>query len=182
MVPENPKIYHIVHVDRLASIIADGHLWSDATMTARQGVGTTIGMSNIKQRRLNLPLNSHPDLHVGACVPFYLCPRSVMLYLLFKANDRDLGYRGGQEPIVHLMADLKQTADWAEAHGQRWAFTTTNAGSRFFDDYTNLAQLDQVDWSAVKATYWMGQKDGKQAEFLVERQFPWHLISGVGVY
>ena len=30
LVPTEPKIYHIVHVDRLASIIADGYLWSDA--------------------------------------------------------------------------------------------------------------------------------------------------------
>ena len=51
-VPAQPKIYHIVHVDRLASIIADGCLWSDAMMDQRQGVGTTIGMGSIKARRL----------------------------------------------------------------------------------------------------------------------------------
>ncbi len=28
-VPAQPKLYHIVHVDRLRSIVADGHLWSD---------------------------------------------------------------------------------------------------------------------------------------------------------
>ena len=28
--PRAPKIYHIAHVDRLASIIADGFLWCDA--------------------------------------------------------------------------------------------------------------------------------------------------------
>ena len=28
--PAEPNIYHIVHVDRLASIVADGRLWSDA--------------------------------------------------------------------------------------------------------------------------------------------------------
>jgi hypothetical protein len=31
-VPDNPKIYHIVHVDKLASIAADGFLWSDAEL------------------------------------------------------------------------------------------------------------------------------------------------------
>ena len=29
-VPAQPKIYHIVHVDRLASIIADKRIWCDA--------------------------------------------------------------------------------------------------------------------------------------------------------
>ena len=29
-VPMQPKIYHIMHVDRLPSIVADGYLWCDA--------------------------------------------------------------------------------------------------------------------------------------------------------
>src|SRR6266568_599640 len=70
-IPENPKIYHIVHVDRLASIIAGG-LWCDAEVVRRAPPGTTIGMNAIKQRRLTeLTLSSHPGLHVGDCVPFY---------------------------------------------------------------------------------------------------------------
>lgn len=28
-VPANPKIYHITHVDNLASIVADGCVWPD---------------------------------------------------------------------------------------------------------------------------------------------------------
>ena len=71
-VPAQPKIYHIVHVDRLPSIIADGYLWCDAEILRRAPSGTTIGMSSIKQRRLNeLTLTSHSGLHVGDCVPFY---------------------------------------------------------------------------------------------------------------
>ena len=35
LVPTEPKIYHIVHVDRLASIISDGYLWSDAEARKR---------------------------------------------------------------------------------------------------------------------------------------------------
>jgi len=34
-VPAQPKIYHIVHVDRLPSIIADGGLWCDAEIVRR---------------------------------------------------------------------------------------------------------------------------------------------------
>ena len=61
--PAQPKIYHIVHVDRLASIVSDGCLWCDAVMVRRQGTGTTIGMNNIKYRRLNeLTLDSHPGV------------------------------------------------------------------------------------------------------------------------
>lgn len=186
--PAQPKIYHIVHVDRLASIIADGRLWSDAAMADRAEPGTTIGMNDIKLRRLNeLSLASHPGLMVGRCVPFYFCPRSVMLYLIWQANHPNLTYRGGQQQIVHLEADLRATVNWAEANGLRWAFTLSNAGAYYFEDRCNLARLDEVNWDAVGAARWSGPgiagsvKDGKQAEFLVEREFPWELVERVGV-
>ena len=116
-VPANPEIYHIVHVDRLPSIVADGFIWSDAEAIRRGAPGTTIGMSKIKQRRLNeLTLgNSHPDLQVGECAPFYFCPRSVMLYVIHMGNLGELTYQGGQGPIVHLRADLRQAVAWANA-------------------------------------------------------------------
>lgn len=50
-----------------------------------------------------------------------------MLYLIFRQND-ELSYEGGQEPIVHLEADLAETVAWAEANDKRWAFTLSNAG------------------------------------------------------
>ena len=179
--PAEPKIYHIVHVDRLESIVADGALWSDAALQRRARPGTTIGMSTIKQRRLSNPVKCRPGLNVGDCVPFYFCPRSVMLYLIYRANHPELDYRGGQDPIVHLEADLHEAANWAERHERRWAFTLSNAGSRYFQDRCDLAQLGEIDWDAVQARNWQGRTDGKQAEFLVEHSFPWTLVRRVGV-
>lgn len=181
-IPAEPKIYHIVHVDRLPSILEDGWLWCDAEIGRRTPPGTTIGMNSIKQRRLTeLTLTSHPDLHVGDCAPFYFCPRSVMLYLIHQANHPELDYRGGQRPILHLEADLRQTVAWAEARDQRWAFTLSNAGAYYFEDRCDLLHLDQIDWTAVQARDWRQCKEGKQAEFLIEHQFPWELISRIGV-
>ena len=48
LIPAEPKIYHIVHVDRLPSIIADDWLWCDAEIVHRSPPGTTIGMNGIK--------------------------------------------------------------------------------------------------------------------------------------
>jgi hypothetical protein len=74
--PSKPRIYHIFHYDVLKSVLRDGYLFSDAIISSRAPSGTAIGMSTIKQRRRNeLTLSSHPDLYVGACVPFYYCPR-----------------------------------------------------------------------------------------------------------
>ncbi len=130
--PAKPKIYHIVHVDRLAAIIADGGLWCDRDVVQCNRPGTPIGMADIKRRRLHNPLNSRPGLHVGDCAPFYFCPRSVMLYMIYMANHSRLTYRGGQNPIIHLEADLRRTVAWAEIHNQRWAFTLSNAGAHYF--------------------------------------------------
>lgn len=180
MVPENPKIYHIVHVDRLASIIADGRLWCDAEIERRKPPGTSIGMSSIKQRRLGLPLDSHSGLHVGDCVPFYFCPRSVMLFLIHRRN-HELAYKNGQVPIIHLETDLNTVASWANENGVRWAFTLSNAGAYYFEDCSDLAQLNEIDWAAVNARNWQSCKEGKQAEFLLESNFSWHLVKQIGV-
>ncbi len=180
--PTAPKIYHIVHVDRLPSIVNDNYLWSDATVEQSNLPGTTIGMSKIKLRRLNeLNLSSYPDLRVGACVPFYFCPRSVMLYLIHKRN-HELTYQDGQDLIVHLEADLFDTVQWAESQDKRWAFTLSNAGARYVEDRNNLENLEEIDWSAVNARDWRTCKEEKQAEFLIEHSFPWALIELIGVY
>ena len=147
-VPDAPKIYHIVHVDRLPSVIGDGYLWCDAEVSRYSIGGTTIGMNHIKQRRLARYLRSHPGLHVGDCVPFYFCPRSVMLYVIYRRVDPELSYRGGQDPIIHLEADLAQTIEWADDAGLRWAFTDSNAATSYSRDWCNRERLEQIDWNA----------------------------------
>lgn len=183
-VPANPKIYHIVHVDKLASIAADSCLFSDTNLAQRPVNGTVIGMNKIKTRRMyELKLSSHPDLYVGQCVPFYFCPRSVMLYLIHKQN-AELAYKGGQEKIVHLVADLNAAVAWAQANGQRWAFSLSNAGSNYFEDCCDLANLHEINWDAVLTNQWSASptKEQKQAEFLIEQQFPWSLIEEIAVF
>jgi hypothetical protein len=180
--PANPKIYHIVHVDRLASIITDGCLWSDRVISGRHGSGTVIGMNGIKQRRLLLPVSCHRDHKVGDFVPFYFCPRSIMLYVIHCANDPELAYRGGQGPIIHLEADLHRTITWADENKRPWAFSLSNAGADDAKFRSRTEQLDQVNWPAVAATNFRADdiNEGKQAEFLLHESFPWELVERVG--
>ena len=181
-VPAQPKLFHICHVDRLASVVASGGLLSDAAVAQAAMPGTVIGMGHIKQRRLTqLRLDSHPGLFVGHCVPFYFCPRSVMLFLMHRQSP-ELTYKGGQGPIIHLQADLQATVAWAQAQPRRWAFTLSNAGSFYFEDRADLAQLGEVDWAAVGARDWRNCREAKQAEFLLEQSLPWHLVERIGVF
>lgn len=178
------KIYHIVHLDNLENIYADGFLYSDSYMTNANKNVTNVGMSNIKERRRGKSLSSYPEICVGDCVPFYFAPRSVMLYLLHRSNHLELDYSEGQVPIVHLVADLKRTIHWAKANGLKWVFTDSNAGSLYFEDYSDVRDLEKIDWDAVHAYDWRLPeiREKKQAEFLIENQFSWHLVEGVAIH
>lgn len=181
-VPAQPKIYHITHIDNLSTIVRDGVLLCDATLASRGGPSVTIGMSEIKRRRIEeITVPCHPGTKVGDYVPFYFCPRSVMLYLLYRANHQDLTYLGGQEPVLHLEADLHEVVRW---EGLRWAFSLSNAGSYYVEFCDSLDQLDLINWAAVSERDFRSPdvKEGKQAEFLVHSSFPWELVRRIGVY
>ncbi len=90
-------------------------------------------------------LKSHPNLKVGQCVPFYFCPRSIMLYLIHCGNNPDLSYTGGQRPIVHLRSDLFSAIEWAEQNNLRWAFTLANAAAAYAEDRAKKEALEEID-------------------------------------
>ena len=177
-----PKIYHILHLDRLRSLIRSQSLLSDALVREKHLEGTTIGMDTIKDRRLHkCQLRSHPGLFVGQCVPFYFCPRPVMLYMIHKRN-AGLTYQDGQEKIIHLVGDLQKTIAYANSQKLRWAFTTSNAASSWFSDYADLNYLDEVHWDIINSDTWAGNQEWKQAEFLIENCMPWALIDEIAVF
>ncbi|WP_425145920.1 type II toxin-antitoxin system toxin DNA ADP-ribosyl transferase DarT [Deinococcus sp.] len=182
-VPANQKIYHITHVDNLPAIIAAGELRSDALMLSQGGPEAMIGMSHIKKRRLEeLSIPCLGGVMVGECVPFYFGPRSVMLYIINRGS-ADIQYRGGQGPIVHLEADLREALRWARAAGRPWAFSLGSAATRYTEFRNDLKDFIQVDWNAVQADDWRdsGVKERKQSEFLVKDTFPWSLVQRIGV-
>jgi hypothetical protein len=183
--PQNPKIYHITHLQNLPQI-ADGTLWSDAERIRQSLACEVVGMAEIKRRRLEeLQVSCHPGTYVGEYVPFYFCFRSVMLYLLYRSNHPQLTYREGQRPILHLEADFHSTVRWAEENGRRWAFSNGNAGTRYTTSfYADVSQLEVLDWKSIAATDWRDPfvEERKQSEFLVEQSFPWNLVERIGVF
>ncbi len=183
-VPARPKIYHITLVRNLPRIIEAGVLWSDRKRIELGMACELVGMSHIKYRRLHeIDVDCHDHTHVGDYVPFYFCPRSVMLYLLHRGNHPDVSHTEGQQPIVHLEADLRAVVAWADQARRRWAFTDTNAGAYYVDFFDDLDDLQQLNWTAINADQWSDPriKDSKQAEFLVYESFPWDLVERIGV-
>jgi hypothetical protein len=184
-IPRHPKIYHITHINNLEGILSNKVLWSDAKRLELGLDCEIVGMSEIKRRRLKeLEVDCHPGTKVGEYVPFYFCPRSIMLYILYMGNHPDISYREGQGPIVHLQADLMASIQWAEKHKVRWAFSDRNAGERIANFYNDVNKLNRVNWSAMAATDWRDIiiQEGKQAEFLMYESFPWELIEKIGIH
>lgn len=181
--PSSPKIYHITHVSNLASIVANQRLVSDAKRTTNQLSCFLVGMSTIKQRRLQeIEVSCYPGTKVGQYVPFYFCPRSIMLYILHRGNHQEITYTGGQKPIIHLQADLYSVIQWANTQNINWAFSDRNAGAYLATFYNNISYLSKLNWSAIEATDFRDAqiKEGKQAEFLMLDFFPWQLIEKIG--
>lgn len=106
-----------------------------------------------------------------------------MLYLLYRGNHPALTYHGGQDPIMHLEADLHSVVKWAESANRRWAFSLSNAGASYTQFHADLNDMSLVDWDAIASNDFSSVevKEGKQAEFLVHESFPWTLIDRIGV-
>lgn len=183
-IPACPRIYHITHMKNLPSIVADARLLADSAIQSRGGPSVSVGISKIKRGRMDRELRCNPGTFVGDYVPFYFCPRSIMLCVIYYRNHPELSYRGGQEQIVHLEADVHEVVAWAAANGKKWAFTLSGAVSRYFESRNQLTDLGEINWKAVAARDFRDPdiKEGKQAEFLVHEEFPWDLIRRIGVH
>ena len=181
MPPLPTPIYHITHIDNLASIIQAGGLRAVGRLR-EQGAGyQSIAYPHIQDRRggVRVPCGAGGSLH--DYVPFYFTPRSPMLYTINRGNVP--GYAEGQAPIVHLVSSAQRV----EAAGPGLVFTDGHAIMSLTDFFQDLGQLDRIDWQVMRARQWADtQTDSdrsrrRQAEFLVRDFLPWELISEVGV-
>lgn len=176
------RIYHITHGSNLASIAAAGELRSDRATRGDGSCSASVGMGRIKDRRLKSPIPQAPSTTVGEYVPFYFCPRSVMLYLLHRGNHPDLNYRGGQRPIVHLSAEVSVVLKWLTECDRTWFYTPCNASAAYATFHSD-SELSEVDWAAVASSDFRnpGVREKKQAEFLIHESVPLELFDTVGV-
>jgi len=184
-IPANPKIYHITPVSNLAKIAEAGCLWSDAKRIELELETDVVGMTEIKRRRLeDNEVSCNPGSMVGQYVPFYYCPRSIMLFILHKGNHVDIDFSEGQSPLIHLQGDLRTCVRWARDNNVAWASSLSNAGARYAEYFNEPKEFARIDWDAVANRDFRSPsvKESKQAEFLVFESFPWSMVEHVGVF
>jgi hypothetical protein len=175
IVPTDPRLFHITHVDNLAGIIREGGLLSDNACIARELLTRNIAYSHIKERRRNRRIKTPSGGTLADYVPFNFCPRSVMLFAVHRGHD---DYQGGQANVVHLST----RASAVVGLGRAWLFTDRHAELGHAQHYDDLAQLGEVSWSAMRKTDWRDVREVRQAEFLVREFVPWSAIDGVGCH
>lgn len=106
-----------------------------------------------------------------------------MLYTIERRNTPD--YQEGQERIIHLVSSV-ETVQNAQPP-LRWLFTDGHADMEYSEFFSNIDDLDKVDWPLMTARFWNDtandgdRKRRRQAEFLVHEFFPWMLVESIGV-
>ena len=109
-------------------------------------------------------------------VPFYFASRSPTLYYLHKQ-------KLNQEDIIFFMSNIKSIID----NELPFVFTDAHAIRRLSNFYTDLSDLNNVDWNVMKSDYWndtnedMSRKARRQAEFLVQHHVPLSACIGFAV-
>jgi hypothetical protein len=174
-------IYHITSLKNLPSILQIGGLWCDSEMHRQKISVTNIAHQDIKDRRTIRQVPYPPRGTIADYVPFYFAPRSPMLYTINRGNV--VGYEDGQATILHLVS----TAELVNQSGLDFSFTDGHAIVEISQFYSDLADLNHIDWNIMNSIYWHDtiddgdRKRRRQAEFLVHHFFPFSLIQTIGV-
>lgn len=141
-----------------------------------------IGLQNLTQQRTDRAILVNPGRNLNDYVPFYFCPRSVMLFNIH--TGRVPTYTEGQEPIIYLVTTVEKIVEG----GHQFAFTDRHAKMTVAHFSTDTADLDLLDWPTIQSNDFAHKpddperKDRKSAEFLVYRFVPLASILGIGVY
>ncbi|MDQ2806122.1 MAG: DUF4433 domain-containing protein [Chloroflexota bacterium] len=180
MVPSTVWLYHITAVDNLPSVLAQGGLLSNTSLQNTEVVPRSIAHATIQARREQLVVPCGPGGSIHDYVPFFLAPRPPMLYSVNRGQVSS--YRDGQESIIYLVTTIRRV----QQAGTAFVFTDGHATHPDTQMFSDLAQLNQIDWSVLESGfYWAGDaelKRRRQAEFLVHSFVPWPAISKIGVY
>jgi hypothetical protein len=115
-------------------------------------------------------------------VPFYLGPRSPMLYQIAKGYE-DIP-KQPQQDIVYLISSF----DNIIKHNLEYFFTDGHARSETSTFYNKKKDFENLDWDTIYDNYWksdetdLRRQEKKQAEFMVKTYLPVSAIEHLGVF
>jgi len=174
------RIYRMVHVDCLDTLLARDAIHAPSCVPQDDLRYVGIHAAQTQAHRGYVPVPCGPGGVIRDYVGFYLGPRSPMLLRI--STGRNVR-RVDQSQIVYLVSFAQEV----ENAGLGFVFTDRHSLAAVAEFRDRLADLNIVDFQIAYAAYWSNTPDEpdrqekKQAEFLVHRTMPWHLIHSIGV-
>ena len=178
--PAKALIFRITHRDNVPWILENGlHAGKGALSDPNF---RRIGNTDLIRKRHDHPVPVGPCGTLSDYIPFYFTPFSMMLLNI------KTGYNGvpklPNEEIVILVASLRRAASM----GIPFVFTDQHAYRRFARHFTDMAQLDRIDWPLLQSRDFerdnndLGKTDRYQAEALIWKYLPVEALEGICCY
>ena len=180
--PSLTPIYRIIHINNLRVLLEDGGIWCGNAMKQRGTAYQSIGNQALTEKRAARLVNCCNQGNLNDYVPFYFCPRSVMLFQIHKRHEST--YMGGQEPVIHLESNMSIL----QRMGLPFFFTDRHAFKHYAKQIDDPTRLSELDWTTINSEWWNNtledneRQERKMAECLVYRFVPWKCILRIGVY
>jgi hypothetical protein len=174
--PGKALIFRITHRDNLPWILDHGlHAQNGEVFDPNY---RNIGNPDLIQKRGHRIVKVGPNGTLSDYVPFYFTPFSIMMYNIHT------GYNVPQicnEGIVILVSSLLRISEL----GIPFVFTNQHAYPMMAEYFTDLNDLDEVDWDLLNRKDFKhdpddpGKKERYQAEALVWKHLPLEALLGI---
>ena len=178
--PSKIWLFRITHIGNLEHDLLQGlHIAKSPNANSNY---FQIGDSTLITYRKDIPAPDPPGGSLADYIPFYLGPRSPMLYQI--ATGWEDIQKVPQENIIYYISSLGMV----KSAGVPFFFTDGHARSMTSTAYTDEADLQKLDWDAIYARTWksdesdLRRKEKKQSELFVKGHFPFSCIEHIGVF
>jgi ssDNA thymidine ADP-ribosyltransferase, DarT len=172
--------YRITHMSNLDHVLTAGLVTK--SHAAASGSFVSIGNPDIISVRDTTPVKLEGFGNIGAYVPFYFTPKSMMLFNIVT------GYRATvpKRPKSEILIIRCEISTLFQEH--QCFFTDGQANVGITKHLDELSALDQIDWTSINSCNF--KKDGTdpdrarryQAEFLVHNNVPLQHIESFHIF
>lgn len=178
--PQKALIWRIVHRDNIPWILDNGLYCGNSQVRSPHWV--PIGNPELTDKRASHPVPVGAGGFLNDYVPFYFTPFSPMMKNIHS------GYGGIQQrpndEIVILVSNLRRV----RALGLPFVFTDGHAYYAWSNYYTDLADLEKIDWPILQARDFrrdpndLAKFERYQAEALIHKHCPVEALDGMVCY
>ena len=170
------RIYHMTHIDNLASVLKSGYLYSRNKVQAL-GISTRYGAGKCVEDARSVKPSAIDGHTLGDFALFFFAPRSAMLGSIGR---HPCGYAAREDDMIYLAADFKEVRNWTESNGVRWEVSGRNClsptpGISVDNDFAEKDVCPSLPHPAIDTLY--PQNANEDSEHMAE----FHLLDGLPI-